>query len=73
MPASPPPTSLHVRESNSAAYHLYNETLGYVKYDKEKGYYADGEDAWDMRCYFQENMEEDEVRRCVRACHRRLH
>ena len=32
------------------------------QYDKEKGYYADGEDAWDMRCYFKENMDDAEVR-----------
>ena len=41
--------SLHVRESNQAAYHLYRKTLEYQIYDVEKGYYADGEDAYDMR------------------------
>uniref|UniRef100_A0A7S1UHA4 N-acetyltransferase domain-containing protein n=1 Tax=Phaeomonas parva TaxID=124430 RepID=A0A7S1UHA4_9STRA len=45
--------SLHVRESNRAAFHLYNETLGYIKYDVECGYYADGEDAYDMRKPFK--------------------
>ena len=44
--------SLHVRKSNRAAFHLYNETLKYEVHDIEKGYYADGEDAYDMRCSF---------------------
>ena len=48
--------SLHVRKSNRAAYHLYNETLKYKINDVERGYYADGEDAYDMRkalvCFF---------------------
>lgn len=44
--------SLHVRESNRAAFHLYKETLQYQINDVEKGYYADGEDAYDMRCTF---------------------
>ena len=42
--------SLHVRESNRAAFHLYTQTLKYEINDVEKGYYADGEDAYDMRC-----------------------
>ncbi|CAM9903963.1 unnamed protein product [Discosporangium mesarthrocarpum] len=41
--------SLHVRKSNEAAVHLYTKTLGYKIHDIEKGYYADGEDAYDMR------------------------
>lgn len=45
--------SLHVRRSNRAAYHLYSVTLAYEVNDVEKGYYADGEDAYDMRCYFK--------------------
>lgn len=44
--------SLHVRESNQAAFHLYNVTLGYKINSVEKKYYADGEDAYDMRKYF---------------------
>jgi ribosomal protein S18 acetylase RimI-like enzyme len=47
--------SLHVRKSNRAAFHLYNETLKYEIHDVEKGYYADGEDAYDMRCTFRVN------------------
>lgn len=41
--------SLHVRKSNRAAFHLYTETLGYKIHDVEAKYYADGEDAFDMR------------------------
>lgn len=41
--------ALHVRRSNRAAFHLYSETLDYYIRDVEKGYYADGEDAYDMR------------------------
>ena len=46
--------SLHVRKSNRAAFHLYKETLHYDINDVEKEYYADGEDAYDMRCYFKD-------------------
>mmetsp|Transcript_4642 Transcript_4642/g.6383 ORF Transcript_4642/g.6383 Transcript_4642/m.6383 type:complete len:212 (+) Transcript_4642:70-705(+) len=45
--------SLHVRKSNRAAFHLYTSTLGYQIHDIEKGYYADGEDAYDMRNPFK--------------------
>lgn len=45
--------SLHVRKSNAAAKHLYIETLGYEIHDVEAKYYADAEDAYDMRCNFQ--------------------
>ena len=47
-------SSLHVRVTNSAAFHLYNETLGYKIQDREEKYYADGEDAYDMRKMFGE-------------------
>lgn len=49
--------SLHVRKSNRAAFHLYTETLAYEIHDIERGYYADGEDAYDMRKPFK-NAEE---------------
>jgi len=52
--------SLHVRKSNEAAYHLYSVTLAYEVHDVEKGYYADGEDAYDMRCYFNKKEEKNE-------------
>jgi hypothetical protein len=51
--------SLHVRKSNRAAFHLYSVTLKYEVNDVEKGYYADGEDAYDMRCYFKQSKEEE--------------
>ncbi|KDR83956.1 hypothetical protein GALMADRAFT_219783 [Galerina marginata CBS 339.88] len=41
--------SLHVRKSNRAALGLYKDTLGFTVRDIEKGYYADGEDAYAMR------------------------
>jgi ribosomal protein S18 acetylase RimI-like enzyme len=41
--------SLHVRKSNRVAFHLYKDTLRYSIHEVEKGYYADGEDAYDMR------------------------
>eukprot|EP00946_MAST-07B_sp_MAST-7B-sp1_P001506 g1506.t1 len=44
--------SLHVRKSNAGAFHLYSNTLGYKIHDLEKGYYADGEDAYAMRMTF---------------------
>ena len=51
--------SLHVRKSNRAAFHLYSVTLNYQVNDIEKGYYADGEDAYDMRCYFNSGKDEE--------------
>ncbi len=44
--------SLHVRKTNRAAFRLYTQTLKYEINSIEKGYYADGEDAYDMRCTF---------------------
>merc|ERR1712113_1021978 len=41
--------SLHVRYTNRAAFTLYSQTLGFQIHDIEKGYYADKEDAYDMR------------------------
>ncbi|CAJ1360723.1 unnamed protein product [Effrenium voratum] len=41
--------SLHVRYTNRAAFSLYSETLGFEIRDVEKEYYADKEDAYDMR------------------------
>lgn len=45
--------SLHVRYTNMAAHHLYSQTLGYKVENVEKGYYADGEDAYYMKCTFE--------------------
>lgn len=41
--------SLHVRVSNAAARHLYEDTLGFKNEKVEPKYYADGEDAFCMR------------------------
>ncbi|KAH6604598.1 hypothetical protein Trco_006305 [Trichoderma cornu-damae] len=41
--------SLHVRVSNVAARHLYEDTLGFRNEKTESKYYADGEDAYSMR------------------------
>eukprot|EP00298_Acanthocystis_sp_HF-20_P023723 c33496_g1_i1.p1 GENE.c33496_g1_i1~~c33496_g1_i1.p1 ORF type:complete len:231 (-),score=88.12 c33496_g1_i1:19-669(-) len=46
--------SLHVRVSNTTALHLYREVLGYYVNEVEKGYYADKEDAYDMRKDFKD-------------------
>lgn len=52
--------SLHVRKSNTAAKHLYIESLGYEIHDVEAKYYADSEDAFDMRCNFRKQAAEEE-------------
>lgn len=49
--------SLHVRKSNTAAFHLYTQTLAYETHDIEAKYYADGEDAYDMRKPFGPMLE----------------
>lgn len=41
--------SLHVRQSNRAALHLYRDTLEFEVLSIEKGYYQDGEDAYAMK------------------------
>merc|ERR1739840_33161 len=41
--------SLHVRKSNRAALHLYQQTLKFAVSEIEPKYYADGEDAYAMR------------------------
>jgi N-alpha-acetyltransferase 10/11 len=43
--------SLHVRVGNRAAIALYKDTLGFEVIKVEDKYYADGEDAYDMRVY----------------------
>ncbi len=67
--------SLHVRKTNRAAFRLYNQTLKYEINSVEKGYYADGEDAYDMRCTFvkkdlqegKDQQQEDEMTERVNA------
>lgn len=41
--------SLHVRESNAGALHLYRDTLAFEVLSVEKSYYQDGEDAYFMK------------------------
>merc|ERR1712187_387601 len=48
--------SLHVRKSNKAAFHLYNETLKYETANIESKYYGDGEDAYFMKKMLDGNL-----------------
>lgn len=62
--------SLHVRVGNRAAFALYSRTLGYEIHGTEEKYYADGEDAYDMRKYFKakplaEEKKQEEVKQEV--------
>merc|ERR1712194_190348 len=53
--------SLHVRYTNRAAFTLYSSTLGFEINDIEKGYYADKEDAYDMRKNFLKGQKKVEA------------
>merc|ERR1711972_833017 len=53
--------SLHVRYTNRAAFTLYSQTLGFEIHDVEKGYYADKEDAYDMRKMFEKGLKKQEA------------
>eukprot|EP00922_Rhytidocystis_sp_ex-Travisia-forbesii_P014431 GHVS01021603.1.p1 GENE.GHVS01021603.1~~GHVS01021603.1.p1 ORF type:complete len:183 (-),score=34.30 GHVS01021603.1:93-641(-) len=55
--------SLHVRVTNRAAYNLYRQTLDYSIHEVEKGYYADNEDAFNMRKYFPEGLQRMQQRK----------
>merc|ERR1712066_810898 len=55
--------SLHVRYTNRAAFTLYSQTLGFEIHDIEKGYYADKEDAYDMRKMFAKGVAKQEAER----------
>ncbi len=46
--------SLHVRVSNMAAVTLYQDVLAFEIVRTESGYYADGEDAYDMKATFKQ-------------------
>lgn len=59
--------SLHVRKSNTAAKHLYINTLGYEVHDTEAKYYADSEDAFDMRCYFKKPLEDKDSKKSTQT------
>ena len=45
--------SLHVRVGNRAAIALYKDVLGFEIRNVDEKYYADGEDAYDMRLTFK--------------------
>ena len=46
--------------TNRAAIALYDRVLGYEILDTDKGYYADGEDAYDMKLTFDQTDREVE-------------
>lgn len=46
--------SLYVRASNEGAIWLYSQTLKYDIHSIRKGYYSNGEDAYDLRCLCNE-------------------
>lgn len=48
--------SLHVRETNHVAYHLYKNTLKFTVNSIEQRYYADGENGIDMRKDLEKSM-----------------
>lgn len=50
--------SLHVRKSNRAAFSLYTQSLNFEIHDIEAKYYADSEDAYDMRKYLKKKPQE---------------
>merc|ERR1711870_59910 len=53
--------SLHVRVTNRSAFSLYSENLGFEIHDVEQKYYADKEDAYDMRKMFETGLKKQEV------------
>merc|ERR1712137_852619 len=55
--------SLHVRYTNRAAFSLYSSTLGFEIHDIEKGYYADKEDAYDMRKMLSAGLRKQELKK----------
>lgn len=50
--------SLHVRVTNRAAFTLYNDVLGYEITSMAHEYYADKEDAYDMKLFFDPKARE---------------
>lgn len=47
--------TLHVRKSNESAIHLYRDKLGFTVHTIDEKYYADGEDAYNMRKTFSQS------------------
>lgn len=52
--------TLHVRKSNVAAFSLYHDVLKFDVTKIESMYYADGEDAYEMKYVFKENEGEED-------------
>ena len=50
--------SLHVRVTNRAAFTLYKDVLGYEITSVAHEYYADKEDAYDMKLFFDPKAKE---------------
>ena len=50
--------SLHVRVTNRAAFTLYKDVLGYEISSIAHEYYADKEDAYDMKLFFDSEARE---------------
>ena len=50
--------SLHVRRTNEAALHLYQQTLGFRCCEVDEKYYVDDEDAFHMKKYFKPGHKE---------------
>lgn len=59
--------SLHVRVGNKAALNLYQKTLSFEVHETELKYYADGEDAYDMRKYLRP-AHAPQVKQCGSGC-----
>ena len=57
--------SLHVRVGNKAALTLYKETLKFTIHETEAKYYADQEDAYDMRKYLRDAQP---AHKCASGC-----
>ena len=57
--------SLHVRVTNRAAITLYKDVLGYEILEVDKGYYADKEDAYDMKLQLNKKEEETKATEAV--------
>lgn len=53
--------SLHVRVTNRAAFTLYSQSLGFEIRDVEKKYYADNEDAYNMRKMFETGLKKQRL------------
>ena len=50
--------NLNVRETNRAAHILYEKTLGYKFLAVDEGYYADGENGWNLRFTYPKDYDD---------------